>query len=314
MLDAVMRSPVRTVVGTALLIGVLFLSATTACAQALGAGPADIETLMTSALHGYDASIAVIDLASGQEYAVGPHIHEPQMPASTFKLISSYFLISTGRYQPGQTYTCSPFTLGNRRYRCWNHAGHGEIDVIKALAVSCNGFFFASFDPEVVLGTVEVALQAGYTLVEGEPPHLAPDVLIHGDGIKITPVDQARLVAALAPGVHSPKVMAPTHVFTDHIALAEIRKGMEAAVLEGSGRGCRIAGFPVAGKTGSWKGSRWFACYAPVDNPRFAVAAYTHGGSIHGGVEVCRRFFDGYLRGQGIATATPSRRYHRRRR
>ncbi|MBI4860659.1 MAG: hypothetical protein HY815_10420 [Candidatus Riflebacteria bacterium] len=222
--------------------------------------------------------------------------------------------MANGRYRPGECLDCTPFSLGHRRYRCWNRKGHGETEVTKALAVSCNGFFFASFDHDTVLGTVELALRSGYTFVEGESPRLAPDVLIHGDGLKITPVDQARLIAGIVPGVHSPNVKGPPVPFTDPVALAEIRRGMEAAVTDGSGKICRIAGFPVAGKTGSWKGSRWFACYAPADNPRFVVVAYTKGGSIHGGVEVCRRFFLSYLHGQGITVASgrKSRRHRLR--
>lgn len=278
----------------------------------------DVDALMTSALRGYDGSLAVIDLKTGEEFTMGPHLEEALMPASTFKLISSYYLMSSGRYRPGDTHNCSPFFMGRRRYRCWNRTGHGDIDAIKALAVSCNGFFFASFDQEVLLGVVETALRAGYTLVEGEAPHIAPDLLIHGDGVKIRPIDQARLIAALAPGQHHPAVKGPRDLFTDPVAVAELRKGMEAAVTEGSGRGCRISSFPVAGKTGSWKGSRWFASYAPAADPRWVVCAYTRGGSIHGGVEVCRRFYDGWLRSQGYAVAPaasggPGRRHRRRR-
>jgi hypothetical protein len=277
----------------------------------------DVEQLMSSALRGYEGSLAVIDLKTGEEFTAGPHLEEALMPASTFKLISSYFLLSSGRIRPGDTNNCSPFFMGRRRYRCWNHRGHGDIDVIKALAVSCNGFYFAGFDQETFLGIVETALRAGYTLVEGEAPHIAPDLLIHGDGVKVRPIDQARLIAALAPGQHHPSIKAPRDVFTDPVAVAEIRKGMEAAVTEGSGRGCRIAGFPVAGKTGSWKGSRWFASYAPAHDPRWIVCAYTRGGGIHGGVDVCRRFYDGWLRSQGYAvapSAPSSGRRHRRRR
>lgn len=280
----------------------------------------EIEALMVNSLRGFDGSMAVIDLKTGEEWEYGPHIRDALMPASTFKLISSYFLLSTGRMRPGDTNNCSPFYLGRRKYRCWHHGGHGDIDVIRALAVSCNGFFFATFDADVMLGVAELALRAGYTLVEGEAPHMAPDPLIHGDGIKISPIDQARLIAALAPGQHHPAVKGPKDVFNDPIALAEVRKGMEAAVIEGSGRGCRISNFPVAGKTGSWKGSRWFASYAPANDPRWVVCAYTKGGSIHGGVDVCRRFYDGWLRSQGVAAASVvsssggARRAHRRRR
>jgi hypothetical protein len=273
----------------------------------------EVEVLMTAALRGYEGSMVVIDLKSGEEHAVGPHLHEALMPASTFKLVSSYYLLATGLYRPGDCIDCTPFTLGSRRYRCWNRRGHGDIDVVRALAVSCNGFYFASFTPDVMLGTTELALRLGYTLAEGEPPHLAPDMLIHGDGIKISPLDQARIIAAIAPGAHSLRVKAPVGVLTDPIALGELRRGMEAAVIEGSGRGCRIAGFPVAGKTGSWRGSRWFASYAPAHDPRFVSVAYTRGGSIHGGVDVCRRFYEGWLRSQGMASAPAPRRHRRRR-
>lgn len=296
------------------MIAIALMPAPCAAADPISSLHPEIEALMVSALRGYDGSMAVIDLQTGEEWEYGPHIRDALMPASTFKLISAYYLLSSGRQKPGDTNNCSPFYLGRRKYRCWHHGGHGDIDVIRALAVSCNGFFFAAFDPDVVLGVAELALRAGYTLVEGEAPHIAPDPLIHGDGIKISPIDQARLIAAIAPGQHAADVKGPKDVFTDQVALGELRKGMEAAVIEGSGRGCKIGGFPVAGKTGSWKGSRWFASYAPANEPRWVVCAYTKGGSIHGGVEVCRRFYDSWLRTQGMATAPSAARRTRSRR
>ncbi len=60
-------------------------------------------------------------------------------------------------------------------------------------------------------------------------------------------------------------------------------------VASGTGGATKLGGIEVAGKTGSAEappaGSKthaWFACYAPADKPRIAIAAFVeHGG--HGG-------------------------------
>jgi penicillin-binding protein 2 len=92
--------------------------------------------------------------------------------------------------------------------------------------------------------------------------------------------------------------------------------GLKAVVSSGTGGATKLGGIEVAGKTGSAEappvGSKthaWFACYAPADKPRIALAAFVeHGG--HGGSTcapiakaVLEKFFE-IDQGKGAAAAT----------
>lgn len=64
--------------------------------------------------------------------------------------------------------------------------------------------------------------------------------------------------------------------------LERVRGALRRVVSEGTGRRAEIEGFPAAGKTGTaenpGKPHAWFVCYAPVGDPRIAVAVFiAHG-------------------------------------
>jgi len=64
-------------------------------------------------------------------------------PASTYKIITAIagleekiIDINTSFYCPGY------LTHGNRKYMCWKRGGHGRVNVVRALAESCDVFFY----------------------------------------------------------------------------------------------------------------------------------------------------------------------------
>jgi len=62
---------------------------------------------------------------------------------------------------------------------------------------------------------------------------------------------------------------------------------MVQVVERGTGRGARIEGVKVAGKTGSAENPigethAWFACFAPADNPRILVVVLVENGGLGG--------------------------------
>lgn len=64
-------------------------------------------------------------------------------PASTFKIITAMAGIEEGVIDQETTATCRGYLrYGNRTYRCWKRGGHGTVDVIRALAESCDVFFY----------------------------------------------------------------------------------------------------------------------------------------------------------------------------
>jgi penicillin-binding protein 2 len=63
-------------------------------------------------------------------------------PGSTFKAIMAYAALTEGIITPETSFVCTgSFKLG-RRFRCWKDSGHGEQNVIQALAYSCDVFFY----------------------------------------------------------------------------------------------------------------------------------------------------------------------------
>jgi penicillin-binding protein 2 len=64
-------------------------------------------------------------------------------PASTFKIITALAGLEEGVIDKNTILSCPGFyKYGNRVYKCWKPAGHGSINVVKALAESCDVFFY----------------------------------------------------------------------------------------------------------------------------------------------------------------------------
>lgn len=70
-------------------------------------------------------------------------IHGEYPPASTFKIITAIAGLEEGVIDKSTTLHCPGYyKYGNRVYRCWKPAGHDSVNVIKALAESCDVYFY----------------------------------------------------------------------------------------------------------------------------------------------------------------------------
>ncbi len=64
-------------------------------------------------------------------------------PGSTYKMVTAMAGLQEGVIDTETTYFCPGFhRFGNRVYRCWKKAGHGTVDIIKALEESCDVYFY----------------------------------------------------------------------------------------------------------------------------------------------------------------------------
>ncbi|MCP3941704.1 MAG: penicillin-binding protein 2 [Desulfobacteraceae bacterium] len=64
-------------------------------------------------------------------------------PASTYKIVTAIAALEEKVIDGRSTFFCPGYyQFGNRRYQCWNRYGHGEINVVDALAQSCDVFFY----------------------------------------------------------------------------------------------------------------------------------------------------------------------------
>lgn len=64
-------------------------------------------------------------------------------PASTYKMITALAGLGEGLVTPNTTVNCNgSIRFGNRTFRCWKKNGHGKVDLKKALAESCDVYFY----------------------------------------------------------------------------------------------------------------------------------------------------------------------------
>lgn len=76
-------------------------------------------------------------------------------PGSTFKTIVSAAGLETGRIDPSAAVDCPGYlVVGKRRFKCWNHKGHGRVTFLTALEQSCDVYYY------------EMGLRMGGDLIE----------------------------------------------------------------------------------------------------------------------------------------------------
>lgn len=102
-------------------------------------------------------------------------------PGSVFKIVTAVAGLESGAIRPGTTHLCrGGLKFGNREFRCWKRTGHGEVGLHRAIAESCDVFFY---QVGVKVGIDEIARRArefglgaptGIELA-GEAPGLVPD-------------------------------------------------------------------------------------------------------------------------------------------
>jgi penicillin-binding protein 2 len=64
-------------------------------------------------------------------------------PGSCFKVATALALLETGHITRDSTQFCPGyFDLGNNRFHCWKHSGHGWLNVVQAIKQSCDVFFY----------------------------------------------------------------------------------------------------------------------------------------------------------------------------
>jgi len=242
-------------------------------------------------------------------------------PASTFKVVTASAGLSSGKITTGTTVSCPGyFELGNRKFRCWKHSGHGRENVVKALRDSCDVFFYqcswwmgidelidtaAKFGvgkktgidlPSEASGTIAGAAWKKKKIKESWYGGDTVNYSIGQGYLLMTPIQVARVYAAIASNgkLFRPRINTNQPVKYEQVKLSEgifkiLQTGLEEVGSIGTGRAASSFGVRVAGKTGTAQNSQgddhaWFAGYAPVGNPRYAVVAIAEAGKGGGKV------------------------------
>jgi cell division protein FtsI/penicillin-binding protein 2 len=274
-----------------------------------------------NALGRSQGAVVAMDPYTGRVHAlVNPALGTQRafQPCSVFKIVVGIAGLSEGVINPQTTFRCDR--------GCWSWAGHGAIDLRRALAVSCNPFFervgeALGYDTVQryarLLGLGEVS---GINLTgeaKGKVPlFVSPSAVghlsSHAAGIETSAVQLAVLVSATVNGgvVLRPQVTGPEGMraqerwrLPESTRLDGLAEGFVAAVNEGSASAAFDADVAVAGKTGTCAQLGWFASYAPAERPELVVVVFLRHGSGHGASAVAGRLFRELMGGGAGATA-----------
>lgn len=102
-------------------------------------------------------------------------------PASTFKMITALAALKDGVTNSKRTVHCpGHYTYGGQKFHCWKVAGHGHMNLVDALAESCDTYFY-QLATEVGIEKIAQTARSfglgdklGFELKE-ERPGLVPD-------------------------------------------------------------------------------------------------------------------------------------------
>jgi penicillin-binding protein 2 len=210
-------------------------------------------------------------------------------PGSAFKIINALAALQEGVITPATRFHCPGYlAVYGTIFRCHKAAGHGLVDVHKALALSCNVFFYQAGVKLEIARLAAWAKRLGLGSPTGiDLPHEASglmpspewkmrvlkapwyggetvSVAIGQGQVSVTPLQMARLAAVIANGgrlvqPHLVKSVGgvpvpwepPRDIGLKPETIRIVREGMRSVVAEGTGWRARIPGMEIAGKTGS---------------------------------------------------------------
>ena len=259
-------------------------------------------------------------------------------PGSTFKIVNALAALQEGVITPETRFHCPGyFSIYGTMFRCHKPEGHGTLDLKHAIALSCNVYFYNCG----VRLEIERLSRYAHKLGLGSPtgidlPHETSGIFQDpewkmrtqkvrwfpaetvsvsiGQAMAITPVQMARIAAAVANGgklvrPHLMKAIGGKPVNTEPPVdlgfrpgvVDTVRDAMLAVVSEGTGQRAKLEGVAVGGKTGSaqvvtharlegnknlraYQPHGWFMAFAPPNHgkPGVAVAVLVEHGTAGG--------------------------------
>lgn len=279
------------------------------------------EVLVMASKPDYDLNTRIPNLIPDQDVEksgvwLNRTIQGQYPPGSTFKIIVSTAGLRSGAMEVATAHAFCPgyLMVGNRRFPC--DGQHADVDLNKAISVSCNTFFYKyglETGPELIAAE---AHRFGYDHKTGielpfefSSPHVASPAwrmanmhlpwnpgdtantsIGQGDTL-VTPLQVACMMASFARGetetkptlLHDPN--RPTQ-HTESIGLtpgdyAAIVKGLQSCYEFGTAKLCKVEGLNGAAKTGTAQKGKidlaWMVAYAPVENPQIAIAVVMEG-------------------------------------
>ncbi len=249
----------------------------------------------------FDPNLFVRGISQKDYSALTEHDHRPLAnkvvqgaypPGSTFKMVTALAALAEGVIDENTTVYCPGYLeIGGRKFSCWKHRGHGQVNLRKSLAESCDVFYYEVCQRIGIDKMAEMGRKLGFgaradlpmsAISEGVMPNKAwkqasyqKDWVI-GDTINAsigqgyvlaTPLQLAVMAARIASGtevdpriIHSindtpvPVEPAPS-LGLDGSVLRAVQLGMFEVMngAHGTGKGARIADetMQMCGKSGT---------------------------------------------------------------
>ena len=213
-------------------------------------------------------------------------------PGSTFKMVTALAALEDGQVDGETTVHCPGWLeSGGRRFHCWKRGGHGKVDLTKALAESCDVYFYDVAQRVGIDKIAEMGKRLGLgqrhdlpmsAIAEGNMPNKAWKQQRHGQDWRIgdtinasigqgyvltSPLQLCVMTARLASGrMVEPRLVReidgkpverpePEPLGLDGSKLVAVREGMNQVVNSQSGtsHGARIVNeaMLMAGKSGT---------------------------------------------------------------
>ncbi len=274
-------------------------------------------------------------------------ISDSYEPGSVFKLFVAAAALEEGVMAVDTTYNCtSSIKVANYTQHCFNHKAHGTQTVAEALPNSCNTFFITmgqkmgketfskyfeafgftettgidlpseakpvagkTYYPVEKMGIAELSSASFGQTFQATPIQMITAVAALGNGGKLmTPYIVGKILDADGNIVSEAEPVVKRQVISERTAdiMTDL---MEQVVIWGTAKNAYVAGYHIAGKTGTSekiganaadKNIASFAGFAPANDPQIAVFIavdepmyYATGGS--GAAPVAGRIFENIL-------------------
>lgn len=118
----------------------VIMDAKTGAVYALSSSPAFDPNMFT---HGLSAEVWEELLADPGLPLNNKAVGGQYPPGSTFKMVTALAALEESVITRNSTVFCPGYyDYGKDRFHCWKHGGHGKMDLLEALAQSCDTFFY----------------------------------------------------------------------------------------------------------------------------------------------------------------------------
>lgn len=232
-------------------------------------------------------------------------------PGSTFKAVTASIGVENGIVNRDSMVDDSDLMLADWQIGCWKDGGHGIVSFADAVKNSCNGVFarlaldigndifysglktFGFYQKTGIL----LAGEAN-SIIHSAPTEIDRAVAGFGQRIQVTPMQMIRAYCAIANGGNllTPQLVSEVTDSEGNVVVRyekeverqviskstakEVLSMLEGVVTTGTGHNAYVAGYRVAGKTGTSETietnatDRFVASFcgiAPVDDPQIVV-------------------------------------------